>query len=164
MRRFAFVLNPVVRFPWEILMYLCAVGAIGGAILKNIHAVIPSIAGAFIFFLFYSMKRFSYIFVSDRSIRVRMGVFAFGQIPFSNIGSVETVTHKPIHGIGVKTCGKGEMAMVTTAGEVARLELKQRGTLKMFGLFRVSFSGLRLSPEKQDEFIAMVTERLAEGE
>ncbi len=160
MRRFSFVMNPVMKFPWEIFMFLCGAGTITGILLKNIHAILPSLVGALICFSFYAMKRFSHIFVTDRSIRIRLGIFAYGEIAFSNIANVGTAVHKAIHGIGVKACEKGEMGVVTTAGEVVRLGLKQKDTLRLFGFMRVSFCALRLSPEKQDEFIAMVKERI----
>jgi hypothetical protein len=163
MGRFSFALNPVARLPWEVLMYLCAMGAFAGAIFRNIHAVLSSLVGALICFLFFCMKRCSYILVTDRTIKVRMGVFAYGEMAFSNIAGVETVTHKAIHGIGVKACGKGEMAMVTTAGEVARLVLREKETLRMFGFIKMSFTALRLSPESKDEFITMVKERIGTG-
>lgn len=153
-------MNPVIKFPWEILMYLCAAGALAGIFLRNIHAVLPSVVGAIIFFLFYSMKRFSYIFLTERVIRVRMGIFAFGEIPYSDIVKVDKVIHKAIHGIGVKACGKGEVGMVTIAGEVARLELSKKNRLRVFGFVNMPFTALRLSPEHQDSFIAMVTERI----
>jgi hypothetical protein len=160
MRCFSFALNPVARFPWEVLMYLCAMGAIAGAVFRNIHAVFPSLVGAFICFLFFCMKRYSYILVTDRTIKVRMGVFASSEMAFSNIAAVETVTHKAIHGIGVKACGRGEVGMVTTAGEVARLLLRENGTLRIFGFIKMPFTALRLSPERKDEFIAMVEQRI----
>lgn len=160
MRRFGFALNPVIQFPWEILMYLCGAGALVGIFLRNIHAVLPSVVGAFIFFLFYSMKRFSYIMLTDRVVKVRMGIFAFGEIPYSDIVKVEKVTHKAIHGIGVKACGKGEVGMVTTAGEVTRLELSKKNSLRVFGCISMPFTALRLSPEHQESFIAMVAERI----
>lgn len=160
MRRFSFALSPVVKFPWLFFMFLFALGGVVGALLVNIHAILPSLVGVFICSLFYSMKRFSFILVTDRAIRVRMGVLAYGEIPFSSIASAGTVIHQGINGIGVKACGKGEVGMVTTTGEVARLELREQGTIRMFGLLKVRFTALRLSPEKQDEFLAMIGERI----
>jgi hypothetical protein len=141
-------------------MYLCVIGAIASAIFRNIHAFLPSVAGALIFFLFYGLKRFSYLLITDRDIKIRLGIIAHGKVLFADIARVTRVTQKAIHGIGVRACGKGELAVVTAVGEVVRLELKKKSRLRMFGFIGMSFSNLRISPEKQDEFIAMVNERI----
>ena len=50
-------------------------------------------------------------------------------------------------------CGRGETAIVTNTGDVIRLELNEKGFLKLFGIFKISFISLRLSPDRQTEFI-----------
>lgn len=102
------------------------------------------------------MKRFSFIKFSPRSLRIKLGCITNCEIAFSNIKDVTTVTYKSIYGIGVRVCGSGEVAIVTTTGEVVRLELKEKGFLKLFGVFKMSFDSLRLSPEREREFIEML--------
>lgn len=106
MMRFSFSLNPILRFPWEILLFLCCIGLI--------------------FCIFFAIKRFSFIDITDRSLRIKLGFLAYCEIGFSNIKDISTVTHKAINGIGVRACGGGETAIVTNTGDVVQLHLKEK--------------------------------------
>ena len=158
MRRFSFVLHPLFRFPFEILFFIFGVGFLYGIYTKDIDAIVPSLAGVLIFFLFFVIKRFSFILVTDRTIKIQFGAFAFCDIALSNIKDISTVEHKAHDGIGVKNCGRGEIAMVTRAGKVVKLHLGEKDYCRMFGFTKIWFNALRLSPEKQDEFIVMIKE------
>jgi len=158
MRRFSFVLHPLFRFPFEILIFIFVIGFLFGIYTKDIDAIVPSLAGVLIFFLFFVIKRFSFILVSDRTIKIQFGAFAFCDIALSNIKDISTIEHKAFDGIGVKIRGRGEIAMVTRAGKITELHLAEMNYCRMFGFARISFNVLRLSPEKQDEFIVMIKE------
>lgn len=160
MRRFSFSLNPILRFPWEILLFLCCIGLIFGIVIQRIDAILPALVGGLIFCIFFTIKRFSFIDITDRSLRIKLGFLAYCEIGFLNIKDISTVTHKAINGIGVRACGGGETAIVTNTGDVVQLHLKEKGFLKSFGVLKISFTSLRLSPEKQSEFIAMLKTHL----
>ncbi|TES94395.1 MAG: hypothetical protein E3J87_00415 [Candidatus Cloacimonadota bacterium] len=160
MRRFSFSMHPILRFPWEILLFLCGIGLILGIVTRNIDAILPSLVGGLILFLFFSMKRFSFIDITDNSLRIKLGCLATSEIRFSNIKDVSTATHKAIYGIGVRACGRGETAIVTNTGDVVRLQFREKGSLKLFGIFKISFISLRLSPESQTEFIEILQFRI----
>ncbi len=137
-------------------MFICCIGLIFGIVIQRIDTILPSLVGGLIFFIFFAIKWFSFIDVTDRNLRIKLGFLAYCEIEFSNIKDISTVKHKAINGIGVRVCGGGETAIVTNTGDVVRLQLKEKGFLKLFGVFKISFTSLRLSPEKQSEFIAMI--------
>ena len=152
-------MHPILKFPWEILFFLCGIGLILGIVTWNIDAILPSLVGGLILFLLFSMKRFSFIDITPRGVKIKLGCLATSEIRFSNIKDVSTINHKAICGIGVRACGRGETAIVTKTGDVVRLQLRGKGSLKLFGIFKISFTSLRLSPESQTEFIEILQSR-----
>lgn len=160
MRTFAFSMNRVMRFPWAVLLFLCVSGVILGLIFRIIDAILPALVGVLIFYMFFSIKRYSFLVIGDRFIEVKLGCLVRGRILLLNVEKISIIEHKPIRGIGVRNCGGGEIAIVTITGDVVQLKMKERGYLKMFGLFPISYKKLRLSPQKRNEFIEMVKQRI----
>jgi hypothetical protein len=156
MRIFSFSLHPVFKFPWEIFLFLSFSAALFGVVTRSLDTSLPALAGILIFSIFFAIKRFSFIKVTDRSVIVRLGPLAYGEIDISNVIDISVVNHEIQSGIGVRVCGKGETAIVTKTGDVVRLQLKEKGTIRMCGLVKISFSALRISPVRQNEFIDLV--------
>lgn len=153
MRKFSFSLHPIFRFPWEILIIICSISLIYGIITHSIDTIFPAFVGGLIFLLFFSIRRFSFIALTENSLKIKLGCIANCEIDFLNIQNLSIIRHKAIYGLGVRTCGRGEVAIVTRSGDVVRLQLREKAFLRLFGIFKISFSSLRLSPEKQSEFI-----------
>jgi len=142
-------------------MLLCVITAIYGLAVIDKDVILPSIVGVLIFAIFFSIKRFSFILFTPNGIKIHFGFLAECQLSFSNIKEVTTVQHKTIYGIGVKMCGKGEVAIVTRAGNVVRLLMRDKDFIVMFKFVKITFISLRISPEKQDEFIEILKNRLS---
>ncbi len=153
MRKFSFSVHPVLKLPWELFLLLCFAGMVWGVIIHDREVILPCIVGILIFSVFFSIRRFSFIVLGDRSLKIKLGFIAECELPISSIESVSIVEHKAISGIGVRACGGGETAIVTRTGEVVRIQLRNKGSLKLFKVFKITYNLLRLSPEKQGEFI-----------
>jgi len=156
MRRFNFLMHPILKLPWEFFIFLCFVGLFSGILIHSLDAIFPSIVGGLILSIFYSIKKYSYILLSETNIKIRLGFLAVCEIEYKNIKHVSIVRHSLLCGIGVRVCGRGEVAIVTTTGNIVSIELKERSFLLLFKFIRISFLILRISPQRQSEFIEIL--------
>ena len=67
----------------------------------------------------------SFVAIGDDATRIRFGGFVDTRMPNSNVLGAEMCRHWLPAGIGVRTNFRGDVALVSTTGEAARLVLRQ---------------------------------------
>ena len=159
--RFNFLSHPIVKFPWEILFVLCVFAISYGIVIHSLGTILPAVIGGLIFYFFFSIKRFSFIDVSDNCLRIKFGCIVDFEVPFSDIKAISYIEQSPISGIGVRICGREEVAVVSTTGPVVILQLRKKSYLRLFGLLKITFTSLRISPERKSEFLELLRTRIS---
>lgn len=103
----------------------------------------------------------AFVDVSDRSLRVKMGLLFDQTIPLSDIARVKTTQWNLLGGLGVRTNMKDMVAVVTRTGQVAEIQLWKPIRLPVIPkLYHVRALRLIVSPERLDSFLSDLKGRL----
>jgi hypothetical protein len=103
----------------------------------------------------------SFVDVSDRGLRVKMGLLFDQTIPLSDIARVKTTQWNLLGGLGVRTNMKDMVAVVTRTGQVADIQLWKPIRLPVIPkVYHVKALRLIVSPEKLDSFLTDLKARL----
>ena len=106
--------------------------------------------------------------VDGERLRVKMGYLIDLEIPMTDIAAVETHNHSPLRGVGVRTNLFDTVAVVSAAGEVVLLHLKEPHPVRFWPFITVKKTKrLLLSPQHMDEFMDLIRScigRVGEGD
>ncbi|HID32151.1 MAG TPA: hypothetical protein EYP24_02100 [bacterium (Candidatus Stahlbacteria)] len=149
------------RIPWRIIIFISVVFLLYGLYSGSYETLPPIVIGIFIFLFFDSMAQ-GRIEIQTRDLIVNCGLLTVFTIPLEMIVKVEKVRHLFFYGIGVRACGLKEIAVVSTTGDVVRLELRSSRGLNLFHFIPLMFEKLRLSPEDPDRFIELLKSHVRE--
>ena len=104
----------------------------------------------------------AFVDVSDKGLRVKLGVLFDQTIPLSDIARVKTTQWNLLGGLGVRTNMKDMVAVVTATGQVADIKFWRPIRLPVIPkVYHVRAQRLIVSPEHLDSFITDVRGRLS---